>query len=307
MRNPFAPATPVAKKLKVLLYGASGSGKTIAALTWPRPAVVDAEGGSELYRGRHGFEVLVFDTKNVLELEQAIQFVREDGGKSIDTLVIDPITVFYDVLKDATARQTKDGSLGFREWARVNARMKSVYNALTGLPVHVVVVARESIEYEGSGNDMRKTGQKPDSDKALPYIFDFVIRMNPDHRGALVKSRGVDMLQEKRTLPAVNWAAFEPIANLYLQGEQGRHIDDEQQAELLAEDMRDKDVAKQFMAVWREKTLSDAQILAALSVSRLSEWEHGRTAADTAVKEWLDKQLANAETSGAEKQERRMK
>lgn len=42
MLNPFQPATPVAKKLKVLFYGPSGSGKTIAALTFPRVALIDA-------------------------------------------------------------------------------------------------------------------------------------------------------------------------------------------------------------------------------------------------------------------------
>jgi len=38
MLNPFQLATPVAKKLKILFYGSSGSGKTIAALTFPRAA-----------------------------------------------------------------------------------------------------------------------------------------------------------------------------------------------------------------------------------------------------------------------------
>lgn len=306
MRNPFAPATPVAKKLKVLLFGPSGSGKSIAALTWPRPAVVDAEGGTELYRGRHGFEFMVFDTKNVLELEQAIQFVRDDGGKTIDTLVIDPITVFYDVLKDATARTTRDGSLGFREWARVNNRMKGIYNALTGLPVHVVVVARESVEYDGAGNDLRKVGQKPDSDKGLPYIFDFVIRMNPDHSGQIVKSRGVDVLGQNRTLPRVNWEAFAPIAGQYLEGTHTEHRDEEAEAELLAEDMRDKEIARAFMAFWREQSLNDAQVLQALGVTRLSEWNQGKTAADAQVKTWLEQQLAEQDNGGKAK-ERRMR
>lgn len=291
MKNPFAPATPVAKKIKVLLYGGSGSGKTLAALSFPRPAVIDAEGGTELYRGRQGFAFTVFDTKNVLELEQAIQFVRDDAGKNIDTLIIDPITVFYDVLKDATAKTTKDGSIGFREWARINSRMKAVYNALTGLPVHVVVIARESVEYEGTGNDMKRVGQKADADKTLPYIFDFVIRMNPDHTGTIVKSRGLDSLGQNQRLPKVNWEAFAPIAQFYTDGTQNKQIDDEKEAELLAEDMRDKDVATAFFKFWREQSLSDYQILDALKVTKLSDWTQGKAAADAAVKDWLQKQI----------------
>lgn len=290
-KNPFAPAKPVAKKLKVLLFGASGSGKSLAALSWPRPAVVDAEGGTELYRGRKGFDFTVFDTKNVLELEQAIQFIREDNSANIDTLIIDPISVFYDVLKEATAKTAKNNELGFREWAKINNRMKSVYNSLTNLPVHVVVIARESTEYETVNGELRKVGQKADSDKSLSYIFDFVIRMNPDHSGTVVKSRGLDTLGQSQKLPKVSWEAFKPIAEQYAQGEQRSHADDEKEAELLAEDLRDKDVAVAFFTFWREQSLSDNQILSALKVKKLSEWTQGKSAADAAVKLWLQKQL----------------
>jgi hypothetical protein len=239
--NPFVQAVPVQKKLKVLIYGPSGSGKTIAALSWPRPAVVDAESSTDMYRGRPGFDFTVFDTKNIADLERAIQFVREDKGKSIDTLIIDPITVFYDVLKEATARASKTGELGFREWAKINNRMKSLYNSLTNLPVHVVVVARESVEYETVNGELRKVGAKADSDKAVPYIFDFVVKMNTDHSGVIVKSRGTDTLGEKRTLPKVNWSVFEPIANQYVQGVATQPHDDEQDIERLAEQLRAED------------------------------------------------------------------
>lgn len=203
-------AVPTGRKLKILLYGASGSGKTRAALTFPRPLLVDAEGGSAFYRGRTGIgEFLVKDTKSLTDLEKVISLVQQDNGKSVDTLIIDPITVFYDVQKDAMARTAKDGALGFREWARINNRMKSLYNSLTNLPVHVIVIARESVEYEGEGNNLKKIGQKPDSDKALPYVFDFSIRMNADHTGTVIKSRGLELAKNNR-LEAVNWTVFQP-------------------------------------------------------------------------------------------------
>lgn len=238
MQNPFKPAVAVQKKLKVLLYGAPGTGKTVAALSWPKPAVVDAESSTDMYRGRPGFNFTVIDTKNISDLENAIKFVREDGGRSIETLVIDPITVFYDVLKEATARTAKNGELGFREWAKINNRMKAVYNSLTNLPVHVVVIARESTEYETVGGELRKTGQKADADKSLSYVFDFVVRMNPDHSGMVLKSRGTDLMGEKSTIKKVGWAAFEPIANQFVTGVTSQAHDDESDIERLAEEIR---------------------------------------------------------------------
>lgn len=41
--NPFQSAELTARKLKILLYGNWGTGKTFAALTFPRVALIDAE------------------------------------------------------------------------------------------------------------------------------------------------------------------------------------------------------------------------------------------------------------------------
>ena len=66
MKNPFKPAEATARFLKILLFGLSGTGKTIAALSFPGVAVVDAEGGTTLYRGRPGIPpFLVMDAKTL--------------------------------------------------------------------------------------------------------------------------------------------------------------------------------------------------------------------------------------------------
>lgn len=215
----FKKATPIARRLKILLYGGSGSGKTLAALSFPRPVVVDAESGTDLYRGRPGIpEFYVMATKSVNDLENAIAEVAEDGGRSFDTLVIDPITVFYDVLKEVTARGEKTGEMNPRAWNKVNGRMNGIYNRLTNLPVHVIVISRLAIEYEGEGLNLRKVGQKPDVDKKIPYAFDFVVRMNADRTGLLEKSRGI-MLPEGNLLKTVNYNAFVAAVNAFTTGE----------------------------------------------------------------------------------------
>lgn len=295
MLNPFQPATPVAKKLKILFYGPSGSGKTIAALTFPRAALIDAESGSDLYAGRPGIpDFHRVRAKTLSEVEQAVSFIQQDAGKTFDTLIIDPISVLYDVEKNAqSANNTKD--LGFREWAKINNRLAALYTKLTSLNVHVIIIAREAVEYAGDGQNLKKVGTKPDADKKLIYMMDFVVHLSADHSAQIEKSRGI-ILGKNGALPKVEWSAFEEAANAYIEGEKLEYKDDEQAAEEEIDSLQNIDNAKVFVTHWRAQSLTDADILKALGVERISEWTKGRVEADKRMTAWLDEQLKPATT-----------
>ncbi len=279
-------ASPVAKKLKVLMYGASGSGKTLAALSFPRVLLVDAESGADLYAGRPGVpQFHRVRCKTLMELNEVLDAVAKDAGKTWDTLVIDPITVFYDVEKNvASANNTKD--MGFGGWGKVNGRMGNIYNRLTGLNINVIVTARESVDYAGEGLNLKKVGVKPDADKKLVYSMDFVLHINPDHSATVEKSRGV-VMGKNGHLSAVTWSDFEPVANMYTSGVAQDYEDEEQAAERVGDSLQDKDNAMAFFAHWRGQGLTDNEILKALGVKRVSEWTQGRKVADEAVSKFL--------------------
>lgn len=59
-----------------------------------------------------------------------------------------------------------------------------------------------------------------------------------------------------------------------------------------SDDLREKDVASRFIQRWRSQSLSDSEVLAALGVTKLSEWTRGRKAADEAVSAWLAGRVA---------------
>lgn len=291
--NPFKPAAPTARFLKILLFGGPGSGKTRAALSFPGCAVVDAEGGTTLYRGRPGIAPFqVMDAKTLTELESAIDFIEADKGKTVKTLVIDPISVFYKVQREATAKTNKRGDMGFREWGKLNMRMGTLYTRLTNLPCHVVVVARETTEYEGTGDEMRRVGMKPDSDGQMAYIFDFVIHLQADHSGRVVKSRGAD-LGEGQRLKAVTWAVFEPFARAYENGARERLTEDdsavaaETDHEIKRDEFQDRDAVATFVAEWKAQGASIQDITNALQVDKLSQWTLGIAAARTALRAYM--------------------
>jgi hypothetical protein len=285
-------AKPVAKKLKVLLYGPSGSGKTLAALTFPRVLLVDAESGADLYAGQPG--VAAFHRtriKTLSELDEVVRHVEADNGKTYDTLVIDPVSVFYDVEKNVqSANNTKD--LGMLQWNKVNGKLAGLYNRLTSLNIHVVMIARESAEYAGEGLNLKRIGVKPDADKKLIYAMDFVLHMNPDHGATVEKSRGV-VLGKDGKLTIVDWSVFEPVANLYVQGEEvPKYESDEEAAAREADNLQIRENAEAFVLHWRGQGLTDLDILAALGVKKISEWTKGRALADKVIPAWVEEQLS---------------
>lgn len=297
----FEVAKPVSKKLKILVFGASGSGKTRFGLTFPRVAVVDTENGTDLYAGRDGVaEFQVLRVKTLTELEKAIDFINKDGGKTIGTLFLDSMTVFYDVLLDSVRRSlarkknvaVDDVDLGYKERASVNMRMKGIYARLTNLPVHVVVTAREADLYSTEGGNLQKIGTKPDLDKAVMYMFDFVLQMKPDHSATIVKSRG----SELKTLKNPTWADFEKIANLFVKGDGVKIVDEEAAADEEAQrdavtDFQNRDIVTAFFGHWQAQGLAVGAVLKALNVEKASEWTQGRAAADAAVEKWRSENL----------------
>jgi hypothetical protein len=193
--DPFRAPEQAAPKVKCLIYGTSGVGKTYLALTAPGPvAVIDTEGGTAFYANRPGLSPFrVLPTKTFAQVEQAVAFLRANPG-AYASLVIDPVTVLYQVLQDAAqqrraeVRRDADADMEQLDWQRVKRAYTRLMNDLVNLPMHVVVTAREAdlTEERVSPNGRKervKIGFKPDAEKSTEYHFDTVLRIVPSAKG----------------------------------------------------------------------------------------------------------------------------
>jgi hypothetical protein len=293
----FQEAKAIAKPLRLLMFGASLSEMTKIALGFPNPVVIDSEHATDLFAGRSGMPAFkVMRTRSLSDTLKAVAEVERDDGKTFGTLVIDSITPIYEAHRAFITALTATGELAGRDWNRLNEDMKGLYDALNALPCHVVLIAREAKEYEGNGPELKPKGHKPDGDKQLPYVMDFVLRLLgnglAEVRNAPGVTLGVDGL-----LVGTSWASFEGIANTYSSGLVLEHRSEKEtvayelelkkQAEIALE-FSSRDLVTDFLNQWaiRARVTPD-HALAALGVAKFSEWKLGRAAADDAMEVWV--------------------
>ncbi len=243
--------TPVARQLKLLVYGGAGTGKTWFAIHAPSPLIIDTESSTDPYRGQPNLPPFTV-AKNARPSEIAAtleQFASlgyiPNGRERLqpETLVIDSFTILWLVAQEAgqkiaegrarkNNRPTEAARLAFGDWSLIKRPIQRLYTQLLNLPVHVIVTARQKDIYDDTASEPRKVGEAPDIERNAVYNFDLVLKLELDEKGRrtglVEKSRFADFPPGTR-LPDPSWATF---AHLARAGETpSRNIDLEATAE----------------------------------------------------------------------------
>ena len=283
-RNPFQPAEAVQKKAKILVYGEPGVGKTWFALTFPGVALIDTEGGADLYGSRFDFDVL--RTKSFGDILEAIEAVKADHGRTWQTLVIDPISIVWQVLQDAGqqaaearaaryGRSADDVMLTPRDWGLIKRRLYSAMTDLVNLPVNVVLTAHQrdimEMRRDGRGQEVAvKVGEKPDAEKKTGYWPDLVIRLvveGGEHISIVEKDRS-GLFRVGQRVPNMGYAHLASLLGRHATGETVVH-----ETEAIAA-QRDAPIVDETVAPADEMALADIRRLAegmGISGTRLAE------------------------------------
>ena len=175
----FDKAKKSPDRLKALIYGDTGSGKTVTSLHFPNPVVIDCEKGTEHYGPFFDFSVL--DTLEPAKVNEAIDELLKDPN-GFKTFVLDPITILYDRIMDLQLlrKRLKLNNSSYElqplDYKFIKSDVKRLIAKMLSLDMNVIVTAHSKVLYD-PGEFMKVIGTAPDCPKYLPHMFDVVIEL----------------------------------------------------------------------------------------------------------------------------------
>jgi len=202
----FKKAEAQADRLKMYVYGESGTGKTVTSLQFPNVACIDTEKGTKHYGKFFDFDrIETSDPKQVLA---AIEELIEDP-KGYKTIVIDPFTPIYEKIMDNHLTRLKivTGKPNYflqpKDYRPIKAEVKNLIDRLLALDMNVIVTARSNTLYSQDKEEYLKViGTKPDGPKELPYFFDIVLQLKKETRNGKEVFIAYTEKDRTNTLPA---------------------------------------------------------------------------------------------------------
>lgn len=175
---------------KGLLYGASGTGKTWFALSFPTPYYIDTEGGADLAHymkrlaasgGKYlGPDDGACDFDTIIGQMQALATEKHNHR----TLVIDSITKVYQTTIAREAERLGDKDAFGASKKPAIAQMRRFVNWINRLDMNVWCIAHDVAEWGNVGGQRQEVGRVPDVWDKLVYELDLTLRIEK-HSGKL--------------------------------------------------------------------------------------------------------------------------
>lgn len=167
-------------KVKVVVYGPAGVGKTSLAKTCPAPLLLSMESGLLSLKGEN---VTYLDIKSADELEEALEAVKGPGGEPFKTVILDSISELSHIIRkeeenNPANKSDKGKDNGFKVYSSIAARTIDILMKFRDLDKHVVLIAQE--RQKTSDNSISNIIPQLEGHQAgerLPYLFDLVMCM----------------------------------------------------------------------------------------------------------------------------------
>jgi hypothetical protein len=189
----FKKATKAQAKARLLFSGASGSGKTTAALTvaaqlGKRIAFIDTEAGSaSLYADRFDFDVL--ELSPPYAPERFIEAIEAAESAGYEVIVIDSITHEWSGPGGCLDIKTKLGDR-FQDWAKVTPRHDRFIQAMMRSKSHIIATVRAKQGYSmDEKGKVQKSGMDPQQRDGIDFEFTVCWNINAQHMAEAQKDR----------------------------------------------------------------------------------------------------------------------
>lgn len=182
----FKKIEPKSKRLKMYIYGPTGTGKTVTSLHFPNVALIDTEKGTEHY-GQFFPDVMRLETNDIAQIHSALDELLTDP-QGIKTVVLDSMSDVYDAImkgrEDFMKKKTGNAryELVPKDYQFIKRDVKLLLNKLLALDMNIVATARSKDVYD-PGEFMKKIGTTAEGHKDIPYRFDVVLELSVDSTG----------------------------------------------------------------------------------------------------------------------------
>ncbi len=245
--------SPTSHKIKALIYGDSGTGKTSFGATAPNVIFASAEAGLLSVWNKR---IPYVEIKTLKDLHD-LYFYLVKGGHPYETVVIDSISEINDLIKSQL--EAKRGrALQIQDWGEIAKQIEDVLRKFRSLDMHVIMIAQESIarddqkiiKYTPSLNG--KTATK------IAYFMDIVghIEVTPTGEHLINTQPSPKYLTKDRTGKLGNGIA--PDFNLWTLAVESMEISEDEES-LYNEDQDEKPAAKkETPKIWEKETPAPA-------------------------------------------------
>src|SRR6478735_6021918 len=200
------------EKIKVLIAGTPGSGKTRLSSFSPRPIYADCEGGLMSVADRN---VPYGRIKTEQDMDAFLDILRQEAmrpqaQRRWETVVVDTLDKYQRiVIAGYLKRKRKTEMSGWEDWGYLDAAMNRLIATLMELPFNIIVLAHVKETKIGQGDTQRSIlaldlkGAQRDS---LPGDFDFVgILENEFEASTPAEGRKVKRVIRWEATPNADW------------------------------------------------------------------------------------------------------
>lgn len=140
---------PTSHKIKAVIYGKSGAGKTYFAASAPKPIFASAEGGllATMNHKKKIEPIKYVEIKELKDLKDLLMFLKE-GKHDFQTVVIDSITEINEIIKDGIEKKAGRG-MQLKDWGDLAKAIKIILRGFRDLNMHVIFIAQQKEEKDG--------------------------------------------------------------------------------------------------------------------------------------------------------------